>query len=109
MKKTEIIVTCDQAGAECEPGDVITMPFSLGGVGYEIDVCEPHRRQLLKRLAPLTEAGRVTGHVPSPKRPAKRDRKTPALVRAWAERAGVSVNPRGRISAEVLAQYDAAH
>jgi hypothetical protein len=32
-----------------------------------------------------------------------------AAVRAWAQEAGLAVSERGRISAEVMNQYEAAH
>jgi len=32
-----------------------------------------------------------------------------AAIRAWAREAGLNVSARGRISAEIMSQYEAAH
>ena len=34
---------------------------------------------------------------------------TPAQIRAWAKSRGIKVNERGRISADIVAKYEAAH
>ena len=87
-----------------------TVTFGLDGVNYEIDLGQPNRTRLATALAPFIAAGRAsrgsgrrgTGRTGGP----RIDR---AAVRAWAREAGLAVSERGRISAEVMRQYQAAH
>jgi len=100
-----VIVTDDFDGSE----DAETVWFGLGGVAYEVDLGSKSRSGLEKALAPFIEAGRrVPGsRRSSASRPggASADR---AAVRIWAKAAGLKVSERGRISAEVMRQYEAA-
>jgi hypothetical protein len=88
-----------------------TVMFGFDGVTYEIDLSEPNRAQLERDLAPYVAAGRRvsrgrrrggSGRQAAP----RADR---AAVRAWARDNGLKVSERGRISSEVLSQYEAAH
>jgi Lsr2 len=86
--------------------------FGLDGAQYEIDLSTGHANELRTTLARYIDAGRkVTG---TARRPAQNGRKTPATsisntpVRTWAKAQGLEVKERGRVSAEILAQYGAA-
>ncbi len=92
------------AGAE-------TVTFGLDGVSYEIDLGQPNRARLADALAPFIASGRrvrrgdryrAAGH-------AGGSRVDRAAVRAWAREAGLPVSERGRISAAVMSQYEAAN
>jgi len=88
-----------------------SLAFGLDGVSYEIDVAQPNRARLAGALAPFIAAGRQVSRG-SRRRgagTAARSRVDRAAVRAWAREAGLAVSERGRISAEVLSQYQAAH
>jgi hypothetical protein len=89
-----------------------TVTFSLEGESYSIDLSSRNREKLHKALARFIGAAtRVPGSV-TPIRRGRRSRRTfeadPRAVRAWAESQGIAVSRRGRLSADVLAQFHAA-
>ena len=107
-QKIQTFFVDDLDGSEAEG----TIPFGLDGTHYEIDLSTTHAKELRTALAPYIDAGRkVTG---TTRRAGQNGRKTPANsisnteVRAWAKTQGLEVKERGRIPAEVIAQYQAA-
>jgi hypothetical protein len=91
--------------------DAETISFGFGGVVYEIDLGQKNRAKLEKALAPFIEAGR---RVPRGGRRRAADRSPGASVdrgaiRAWAKSVGIKVPERGRISADIMRQYEEAH
>ncbi len=98
----------DLDGSEAEG----TVLFGLDGTQYEIDLSTDHAKELRTVLARYIEAGRrVTG---TTRRASQNGRKTPANgtsnteARIWAKAHGLEVKERGRVSADILAQYRAA-
>ncbi len=90
--------------------DATTIQFALDGTSYEIDLSEENAEQLRSAVAPFVSAARRTSGRPT------RGNTTPApttrdlgAVRDWARSNGHSVSDRGRVSAEILEAYDAAH
>jgi L-alanine-DL-glutamate epimerase-like enolase superfamily enzyme len=107
MAKTVSVVVTDDldgtTGAE-------TVTFAVNGQAYEIDLAEKNRAKLKESLRPFMDAGRRA----TQRRAAKPARDTAsgidrAVVRAWAKSQGLNVSERGRISAEVMEKYQAAH
>ena len=94
------------------PADV-TVPFALDGVSYEIDLSAENAAALRELLAPYAAAARRTGRVSAATarraRPAAGRSGDSAAIRAWARSEGIAVNARGRIPANVVAAYNAAH
>ncbi len=99
-----------------------TIRFSLGRETYEIDLSKSNARKLREALSSYVNAGRRVGGRgrpagrPAAARPRGRGRAaasggtaTPAQIRAWAKSRGIKVNERGRISADIVAKYQAAH
>lgn len=98
--------------------DVRTVKLSLDGQEVEIDLSGKNYEKLSQAVAPYLEAGRRT----SSKGSSARRRRGSATgtsssgggsvdttaVRKWAEANGIPVNSRGRIKADVIAQYQAA-
>ncbi|MET3805641.1 hypothetical protein ABIB25_002645 [Nakamurella sp. UYEF19] len=90
-----------------------TVSFGIDGVGYEIDLSLKNAKALRKAFAEFVAAGRhlkapaiaPAGRVGSRGKAAGPDA---AVIRQWANEAGVPVSVRGRVSAEVRAQYAAA-
>ena len=88
-----------------------TVAFGFDGVNYEIDLAEKNRAKLVKDFAPYVGAARKV----SRRRPRSAGAREPstrvdrAAVRAWAKEHGLKVSERGRISAEIMQQYEAAH
>jgi hypothetical protein len=107
MAKTVSVVVTDDldgsSGAE-------TVAFSFDGQSYEIDLGEKNLARLGKSLQPFMDAGRRTAQrrVARAARGAG-SRVDRAAVRSWAAAQGLKVSERGRISAEVMAKYEAAH
>lgn len=107
MAKTmSVIITDDldgSSGAE-------TATFSFGGQNYEIDLSAANLARLEESLRPFMDAGRRTARSkPSRTARANGDRIDRSAVRAWAAEQGLQVSERGRISAEVMSKYEAAH
>jgi nucleoid-associated protein Lsr2 len=101
-----IVITDDLDGSP----DAETVAFSFDGHSYEIDLGKKNLARLQKSLQPFMDAGRRTAE----SRTAKTGRDTGsrtdrAAVRAWAAGQGLKVSERGRISAEVMSKYAAAH
>jgi hypothetical protein len=106
-KSVSVIITDDLDGS----GNAETVSFGFGGVTYEVDLGTKNRARLEQALAPFIEAGR---RVPGGGR--RRGAGRPggssadlADVRAWARAAGLKVSGRGRISSDIMRQYQAAH
>jgi hypothetical protein len=88
-----------------------TVRFALDGAHYEIDLNAVHAKDLRTALARYTGAGRkVTG---STRRPARNNGQTAGglsttEIRDWAKANNVDIKERGRVPAEVIAQFKAA-
>ena len=107
-QSVSVIVTDDLDGTE----GAQTVTFGFEGVGYEIDLSGKNRARREKALAPYIAAGRKAprrGRVRSGARQSGVVQADLAAIRAWAKNAGLKVSERGRISAEVIRKYQAAH
>ncbi len=87
-----------------------TVSSGFGGVTCEVDLGKKNRARLGRALAPFIEAGRRAPR--SGRRGgASRGGGSPdgrGAVQAWARAAGLKVCERGRISAGIMRQHDAA-
>jgi hypothetical protein len=104
-KNVSVIITDDLDGSE----NAQTDSFGLDGVAYEIDLAKKNRARLERALAPFIEAARKV-----PRGGRRRGRAAGAsadrsAVRDWARSAGLQVSERGRISADIIQRYEAAH
>ena len=104
-QKIQTLFIDDLDGSEAEG----TVRFGLDGTHYEIDLSTDHAKELRTVLASYIEAARrVSG---TARRPGQNGRKRPASdinntdVRAWAKSRGLEVKDRGRVSADILAQW----
>ena len=113
-QKVQVLLVCDLHDGEVEGTETVT--FGLDGSSYEIDVCDSHGSQLRDAFAPVVGAARRAGRTASPAprrgRPAAakgggNDRV--AAIREWARTSGHQVSERGRLSASLVAAYEAAH
>lgn len=112
----QLVDDLDGTVLEVESGE--TVLFSLDGVAYEIDLSDDNAARLRDALAPFIDAGRpVSGRTATgagraaagarkQKRAGQRDY---APIRAWAAENGYELSDRGRVPADVLDAYDAAH
>ncbi len=112
-QKVQVLLVCDLHDGDVEGTQ--TVLFALDGAAYEIDVCDDHAAQLRDAFAPYVGAARRAGRSAAPARrgrpagarAAGKDRTTE--IREWARKHGHKVSDRGRLSAAVVAAYEAAH
>ncbi len=100
-----------------------TVSFALDGASYEIDLSDENAARLRDALAEYVasarraDGARRSAGRPKAAKPAKAsrggrtapDREQTAAVREWARANGYEVSERGRLSANVLAAFEAAH
>lgn len=112
-QKVQVVLECDI----CEggkPGSE-TIPFGLDGNTYEIDLCDKHAKNLRDSVAQFVGAGRrASSGGRSGGRGGRRssgggDRQRTQEIRAWARSKGIKVSERGRLSSDIVAQYEAAN
>jgi Lsr2 len=108
MTKTVAVVVSDDLDGS---PDAETVSFGLDGVTYEIDLSEKNRAKLAQVVLPYIQAGRRTGRSRSRTGASRHSarRADRADLRAWASANGLKVSERGRISAELMEKYEAAH
>jgi hypothetical protein len=110
-QKVQVLLVCDLHDNDTEGTETVT--FSLDGAAYEIDVCDKHGTALRNAFATYVGAARRAGRSTTVKRgrPAKvvSDKDRTTAIREWARKNGYKVSERGRLSAAVIAAYDAAH
>ena len=105
-QKIQALFIDDIDGSEAEG----TVRFGLEGTDYEIDLSVAHREELDKALATYIAHGRK---VAGPRRNARGGRRSASAtdthkVRAWAREQGIEIKERGRIPANIVAQYSEA-
>lgn len=83
--------------------------FAFDGKEYSIDLSDENAEAFRQAIAPYIEAGRrVTGTRTKTSRARSVGGNTKA-VREWARANGYDVSDRGRIPADVINAYSAAH
>jgi hypothetical protein len=105
--KRSVLITDDIDGS----GNAETVIFGIDGVSCEIDLAKKNRAKFDRALAPFVEHGRRVSSR-SRRRASGRSGRSAAetsAIRAWAKSAGLKVSERGRISADVMRQYEADH
>ncbi len=108
--KVEVQLIDDLDGSQAEE----SITFAIDGISYEIDLSKKNATKFRKNLEPFVTAAQKLGRVPShrvsargSRRPATTDRAQSQAIREWAQRKGLEVSPRGRISRAVIEQYEA--
>ncbi len=104
-QKVTVALEDDLDGGRAEE----TVRFGFGGADYEIDLSKKNAAAFRKQIAPYIEHARKAGRAQS-RRPGRTaaSRQRSGDIRAWAKDHGMAVSERGRIPADVLAQYQAA-
>ena len=96
----------DLTGGEAEG----TVRFSLDGADWELDLSAENLAALRKVFAPYVDKARkVSGSQPARRTRSSAARRDTTAIRSWARANNITVNDRGRIPAEVVAQYEAAN
>lgn len=109
----------DLDGTVLEVGDGETVLFSVDGTAYEIDLTHDNANALRETLAPYIDAARRVSNRPASSRTAssssagrrqkRAGQRDYAPIREWAAKNGYELSERGRVPAQVLEAYDAAH
>jgi hypothetical protein len=106
--KTVVILSDDLDGSEANE----TIKFALDGAEYEIDLNNDHAGELRQTLERFTAVARKTSGGrgrPAGRKSSSQGGPDAKTVRQWAAENGINVNTRGRIQAEVVEKYEAAH
>ena len=111
-QKVQVLLVCDLHDDEVEGTE--TVAFSLDGAAYEIDVCDAHGKELRDAFAPYVGQARRAGRAaPAPRRrssgPKASSPDRVAAIREWGRKNGHKVSERGRLSADLVAAYEAAN
>jgi hypothetical protein len=105
-QKVNVLLVDDIDGSGAEE----TIQFGLDGTHYEIDLNSDHAQELRGQLDRYVKAARkVTGSAGRParvRRTTANDAKSKE-IRNWARERDLDVNDRGRIPADIVAQYEA--
>ena len=115
-QKVQVLLVCDLHEGDVEGTE--TVSFSLDGAAYEIDVCDSHAAELRDAFAPYVGQARRAGRAAATakRKPASgragggaggSDRV--AAIREWGRKNGHKVSERGRLSADLVAAYEAAN
>jgi hypothetical protein len=107
-QKVNVLLVDDIDGSDADE----TIQFGLDGTRYEIDLNGEHAKELRGQLERYVKAARkVTGAATRParvRRATENDARNKE-IRNWARGRHLEVNDRGRIPADIVAQYEAAN
>jgi len=107
-RKVEVQLIDDLDGGKAEE----SIKFALDGINYEIDLSKKNATKLRSGLEPFIGVAQKLGRMPHPRAAgrtrgaAKSDREQNQAIREWAQRKGLEVSPRGRISRSIIEQYE---
>jgi hypothetical protein len=104
----------DIDGSEIRDGGGERVEFSFRGVDYQIDLSAENAAKLEKALTPYIEAAAKVRSAGRPRRSklngsGKSSPEQLAAIRVWARNNGHEVAERGRIKAEIVEAFEAAH
>jgi hypothetical protein len=107
-QKVEVRLLDDLDGGPAEE----TVKFALDGTEYEIDLSNKHALDLRKALDSYLSAARRIGRMTSGSRrgagrSSAENRERNQAIRDWAKAQGLEVSDRGRISQDLVEQYEA--
>ncbi|KAA2255984.1 Lsr2 family protein [Solihabitans fulvus] len=111
-QKTIVQLFDDLDGSTGE--DIQTVSFALDGVTYEIDLSEANAAKLRDGIAEFVASGRrLGGRAKRGSAPASsgsgRTKEQTQAIREWARGNGFDLSDRGRIPANVIEAFEAAH
>lgn len=105
-RKTVVTIEDDLDGSEASE----TVNFSVDGNEYEIDLNSEHASELRGALSRYADVARKTsGGRGRPARKSSGSGNDAKAIRMWALDQGLQVNTRGRVQADIVEKYQAAH
>jgi hypothetical protein len=105
VQKVQVLLVDDLDGSEATE----TVTFGLDGVVYEIDLGSGNAGRLRNELAMYVDHARKASTSRRRRARTGPGRERSAQIREWAKARGFKVNERGRIPANIVAEYEAAH
>jgi len=102
-QKVTVEMTDDLDGSQADT----TVRFAIDGTTYEIDLSKRNAAAMRRTFDRYVEHARRAGRTSRGPRRTGRNRHHSAAVREWAKAQGLKVSERGRIPADVVAQYEA--
>lgn len=105
----------DLDGAEIPEGSGERVEFALRGVAYQIDLSSANVAELDKALKPFVAAAMKVRGARNARSAKAANGNGPvskeqlAAIREWARKNGYEVSDRGRIKAEIVGAFEAAH
>ena len=119
-QRTVVQLTDDLDGTEIRDGKGETLSFALDRQGYEIDLTDKNAKAMREAFQKyISAARRASGGAGT--RASGRGRRAasgssgpardydPKAVREWASSQGIEVSQRGRVSADLVAKFQAAN
>ena len=113
-RQTQVMLTCDVHDGIAEAAE--TVDFTVEGATYECELCEPHLAEFREAMEIWSSHSRPTRVSSGTRRAGRSRRRGEAVnrpsakdVRTWALSQGLDVADRGRLPAELLSAYEAAH
>lgn len=101
MREFREILIDDLDGSEAHD----TIPFSVKGVDYEVDLSDKNVHRFYQALGPFMEAGRRVKRTRQPRRRTSAVRVDHGLARAWARSVGMEVEAIGAVPEDVQRAY----
>jgi hypothetical protein len=86
-----------------------TVNFAVDGAEYDIDLNEAHANELREAMSKYAAVAQKIGGRGRPARRTSTGGNDTKAIRAWAIEKGIPINARGRIQADVMEKYAAAH
>lgn len=105
-QKMQVLLTCDLEDGEKPATE--TVRFSVDGSSYEMDLCDKHAKQFRDAMGPYVGAARRVAGSRRRRSSGGADRQRTQDIRAWARKKGIKVSERGRLSADIVAKYEAS-
>lgn len=113
MARREIVQYYDDLDhTPLEGGQLNTIDFSVNNVDYTIDLSPENKAKFDEAIGPFVKVARRRARTANTGRRTTGRTSNPArnrAIREWAHKEGIAVPERGRISADIVAQYDRAH
>ncbi|MBF4554352.1 histone-like nucleoid-structuring protein Lsr2 [Corynebacterium suicordis] len=88
--------------------EVNVVEFSVNGVDYTMELSEKNLQKFQAAVEPYIAVARRNSR-PAARKSGQNNSNRNKRIRAWAEQKGLDVSKRGRISAEIVEQYNQAH
>jgi hypothetical protein len=100
-------ITTRVCDISADHGEAETVNYGVDGEYFTADLCQADRDKLRKALDPFVAVGTPVSMKDLAKTSNGAGDFDPAVVRVWAQRKGKEVKDRGRIPAELVAEWRA--